>query len=106
MTNNVEINCADYELKRGSIGHSQAGSVFRCTISPVSGDLANRLDAVAHSKGTVSLLFPDEPLLLERVKIERIEPMSVRIVGRIVVSSARMELQPVPRNPNAKGLPW
>jgi hypothetical protein len=106
MTNNIEINCAEYELKRGSIGHSQAGSVFRCTISPVSGDLANRLDAVAQSKGTVRLLFPNEPLLLESVKIERVEPTSVRIVGRIVVSSPGREERLVPRSPNAKGLPW
>jgi len=102
MSNHLEINTADYELKRGSIGHSQAGSVFRFTISPVTGDLAEQLDAAARSNGTVRLLFPDQPLLLERVTIERVEPRSVRIVGRIVVSSPRPEEQSVPQSPDAK----
>jgi hypothetical protein len=104
MTHNIEINCAEYVLKSGSIGHSQAGSVFRCTISPVSDDMADRLDAVARSNGIVRLLFPDEPLLLERVTVERVEAMSVRIVGRIVVISLYHGDSFVPRNPDTKGL--
>jgi hypothetical protein len=89
MTQNIEINCAEYELKSGSIGHSQAGSVFRCTISPVSdGQMASWI-AAARARAWIRLVFPDQPLLLERVTLERVEPTSVRIVGRIVVSSTR-----------------
>jgi hypothetical protein len=104
MTSYVEIDCAHYELNGGSIGHSLAGSVFRCTISPVSGDMLGRLDGAARSNGTVRLLFTGETLLLERVNIERIEPMSVRIAGRIVVSSPRRAEQLL-QTPDEKGPP-
>lgn len=106
MNDSIEINCADYELTRGSIGHSAAGSVFRCTMRAVSDDLLDRLNAVARSNGTLRLLFPDQPLLLERVTVESAESNSVCIVGRIVVSSPRHEEPLVPRSPDAKGLPW
>jgi hypothetical protein len=105
MTRNLEIDCANYEINGGSVGHSLAGSVFRCTISPVAADMLGELDGAARSNGTVRLLFTRETLLLERIKIERVEPMSVRIVGRIVVSSSRREERLLAQSPDAKGLP-
>ena len=102
----IEINCAEYELKSGSIGHSRAGSVFRCTITPVPDSLMASWIAAARSRAWIRLVFPDQPLLLERVTLERVEPMSVRIVGRIVVSSRQRDEDRAPQDPTAKGLPW
>jgi hypothetical protein len=42
------------------------------------------LDAAARANDTVRLIFPKEPLVLESVEVERLEPGCVRIVGRIV----------------------
>ena len=106
MTHDIEINCAEYVLKSGSIGHSQAGSVFRCTISPVSDGLMARWTAATRARAWIRLVFPDQPLLLERVTLERVEPMSVRIVGRIVASSPQADEPLAPQRQNAKGLPW
>jgi hypothetical protein len=106
MTENIDIYCAEYVLKSSSIGHSQAGSVFRCTISPVSDGLMASWIAATRASAWIRLAFPDQPLLLERVTLERVEPMSVRIVGRIVVSSRQREEPLASQSPNSKGLPW
>jgi len=84
MTTEIEINCSDYELRGASIGHSVRGSFFRCTISPVSGHMLDKLNAIGRSKGFLRLVFPGQPLLLERITVERVEPVSIRVVGRIV----------------------
>ena len=87
MTVNVEINCADYAVTGGSIGHSRAGLVFRCTLSPVSSDVVDKLEAASRPHGTVRLLFPERPLLLESVAVERVTSRAIRIVGRVVGGS-------------------
>jgi len=80
----VELKCADYQVRSASIGHSGSGDVFRCTLSPVTDDVLESLDAAARANETIRLIFPKEPLLLERVEVKRLEPGCVRIVGRIV----------------------
>ena len=79
-----ELNCADYEVKAASIGHGRAGAVFRCTISPVTDEVLKALDAAATSEDVIRLVFPKQPLLLERIQVKRIEPGRVRLVGRVV----------------------
>jgi hypothetical protein len=80
---NVELECADYQIRSASIGHTRSGAVFRCTISPVSDELLESLDAAARANETIRLKFK-EPLVLERIEVKRLEPGCVRIVGRIV----------------------
>jgi hypothetical protein len=84
MSQNIDLNCADYQVTAGSIGHSQDGYVFRCTINSVAEDVLEGLDSAARAHGTIRLVFPERPLLLERVEVERIEPGSVRIAGHVV----------------------
>ena len=80
----VELNCAGLQIKSASIGHTRGDLVFRCTVNPVPDDLLSTLDDAVRSYGTIRLVFPQRPLLLERVQVKRIEPDSVAIVGRVV----------------------
>jgi hypothetical protein len=80
----VDVTCADYEVTSASIAHSPGGAVFRCTIGPVTDQVIARLDAAARANGTVRLIFPKEPLILERVEVKRIEPGRVWIRGKVV----------------------
>jgi hypothetical protein len=80
----VELKCADYQVSAASMGHTRAGAVFRCTVSPVSNATIEELAAAARAKEMIRLIFPKEPLLLERVDVKRIDAGTVRIVGRIV----------------------
>jgi len=82
----VDVTCADYQVTSASIAHSPGGAVFRCTISPVTEQVIARLDAAARANGTIRLIFPKEPLILERVEVKRIEPGRVRIRGQIVTT--------------------
>jgi hypothetical protein len=84
MTDGFELKCTDYRVRSASIGHSSSGDVFRCTLSPVSEDVLESLDAAARAHETIRLIFPKEPLVLERIEVKRLEPGCVRIVGRIV----------------------
>jgi hypothetical protein len=84
MSESIDFNCENYEVKAGSIGHSHDGYVFQCTISSVAEDVLNRLEAAARLRATLRLVFPERPLLLERIQVERIEPGSVRIAGHVV----------------------
>lgn len=81
-----ELNCGDYDVKSASIGHGSGGSIFRCTIGPLPDDLLAALADTARSKGTVRLVFPERPLVLERIAVERVEGF-VTIVGRVVEPS-------------------
>jgi hypothetical protein len=80
----LELNCADYRIKSGSIGHGQDGYVFRCTISPVAEDVFSNWVESTRLGAAVRLVFPDQPLLLERVEIVRIDTSWVRIVGHVI----------------------
>jgi hypothetical protein len=80
----IDVKCEDYRVTSASIAHTSGGSIFRCTISPVTDQVLARLNAAARANGTVRLIFPKEPLVLERVEVKRIEPESVRIKGQIV----------------------
>jgi hypothetical protein len=86
--NHVELDCADLTIKAASIGHTRGDLVFRCTVNPVPNDLLGTLEDAARSYGTIRLVFPKQPLLLERVQVKRAESDSVEIVGRVVESSA------------------
>ena len=79
----VDLNCVDYQLKAGSIDLGSDGCVFRCTISPVPEDDFRNLVAAARSGAAIRLVFPQQPLLLERVEIVRVDAACVRIVGHI-----------------------
>jgi hypothetical protein len=82
----VDVTCADYQVTSASIAHSPGGAVFRCAISPVTDEVVARLDAAARGNGTIRLIFPKEPLVLERVEVKRIEPGRVCIRGEIVIT--------------------
>ena len=84
----VELNCADLTIKSASIGHTRGDLVFRCTVNPVPDQLLGTLEDAARSYGTIRLVFPQQPLLLERVQVKRIESDAVVIVGRVIESSA------------------
>ena len=84
MIESMELDCAKYRVTGGSIGYSRGVSIFRCTISPVSDGELERLSAAARSNGKVWLLFPNKPLLLERVEIDPVESGSIRIAGRVI----------------------
>jgi hypothetical protein len=80
----VDLNCADYELRSVSMGHGRGGAIFSCLIAPVPDEVLAALDQAARSAGTVRLFFPERPLLLERIEVNRIEAGSVRISGRVM----------------------
>ena len=84
MGSDVELNCDDYHIRSASIGHGRSGTTFRCTISNVADDVVATLEKAARTEGTLRLVFPKEPLVLERIDVRRIEPGCIRIVGRIV----------------------
>ncbi|HSC17045.1 MAG TPA: hypothetical protein VLI71_18085 [Gammaproteobacteria bacterium] len=79
----VDLNCVDYQIKAGSIGLGRDGCVFRCTISPVAEDDLRNWVAAVRSGAAIRLVFPEQPLLLERVEVVRMDAARVRIVGHI-----------------------
>lgn len=83
----LDLNCADYQVTAASMGHGRGGPTFRCTVGPLTEELLKTLDDVARSNGTLRLVFPKRPLVLERIEVSRIEPSSARISGRVVESS-------------------
>lgn len=87
MGNHIELDCDDYHVKTASVARSSSGTVFRCTLGPVTDDVFATLEKAARGHGTLRLAFPKQPLLLERIEVTRIEPTSVEIAGRIVVES-------------------
>jgi hypothetical protein len=84
MTRVIDLDCESYEVTSGSIGHGRDGYIFRCTIGPVADDVWSSLDTEARLGATIRLLFPEKPLLLERVDIERVDGVSIRVIGRVV----------------------
>jgi hypothetical protein len=80
----VELDCAEYHVQSASIGHARSAAVFGCTIRTVPDAIVAILDEAARSNESIRLIFPREPLVLERVEVERLEPGCVRIVGRLV----------------------
>jgi hypothetical protein len=44
------------------------------------------LETTARLDGTIRLVFPERPVLLERVEVKRIKPGSIRIAGHVVDS--------------------
>jgi len=84
MSGVIDFNCENYAVRAGSIGHGHLGYVFRCTLSPVSEDVSSSLIAAVRLGAKIRLVFPQQPLLLERVEIERIDGASVRVAGRVI----------------------
>jgi hypothetical protein len=84
MSGVMDVNCERYEIKAGSIGHGRDGCIFRCTISAVPEDVLSGLDAAVRLGATIRLVFPEQPLLLERVELVRIDQACVRIAGHVV----------------------
>ena len=83
----LDLNCADSRVTAASIGHGRGGPTFRCTVGPVTDELLKTLDDVARSNGTLRLVFPTRPLVLERIEVRRIEPSSARISGHVIEGS-------------------
>jgi hypothetical protein len=79
-----ELKCADYHVEGASIGHSRSGSVFRCTLSPVSDEVLTSLDEVVRSNRMIRFVFPKQPLVLESIEVVRLEPGRIQIAGRVV----------------------
>jgi hypothetical protein len=86
MSDNVELNCDEYHVKSASIAQGPSGTVFRCTIGPMADEVVENLEGAARSQATLRLVFPKQPLVLERIDVKRVEPGSVLIVGRVVES--------------------
>jgi hypothetical protein len=84
MSDDIELNCDEYHVKSASIGQGPSGTVFRCTLGPMSDEVFETLAGAARSEATLRLIFPKQPLVLERIDVKRIEPGSVQIVGRVV----------------------
>ena len=84
MSGVIDLDCEDYQVKAGSIGHGHLGYVFRCTLSPVSEEVSSYLIAAARRGARIRLVFPQQPLLLERVEIELVDRVCVRVVGRVI----------------------
>ena len=84
MVKPLELNSADYRIKSASIGHSRDGEVFRCTLTPVTDEVLEALDAAARSKRMIRLIFPSHALGLQCTEVVRTEPGCVQIAGRVV----------------------
>ena len=87
----IDLNCEGYEIKAGSIDHGHDGFVFRCTIRPVSEEVWSGLNAAAQIGSAVRLVFPERPLVLERVEVVRIDHAGIRIGGRVLDGQAAKE---------------
>jgi hypothetical protein len=79
-----ELNCADYHVNSASIGHGRGGSVFRCTLSPVTDEVLQALDDAVRSNRMIRFVFPKQPLVIESIEVVRLQPGHVRIAGRVV----------------------
>jgi hypothetical protein len=79
-----ELNCADYHVKSASIGHGRDGSIFRCTLSPVTAEVLHALDEAVRSNRMIRFVFPKQPLVIESIEVVRLEPGRVQIAGRVV----------------------
>jgi hypothetical protein len=86
MLGTIDLDCADYQIRAGAISHGQDGYIFRCTIRPVADDVFSSLAAASRLGASIRLVFPEQPLLLERVEIVRVDAACVRIVGHVVRS--------------------
>jgi hypothetical protein len=84
VTKALELNCLDYHVTSPSIGHSGGGSVFECTLSPVTDETLAELEAAARSNRRIRFGFPKQPLLLESIEVVPIGRGRVRIAGRVV----------------------
>jgi hypothetical protein len=80
----IELNCDDYHVKTASIAQNSREAVFRCTIGPLPDTVLEEEAARAHA--TLRLVFSQQPLVLERIDVIRVEPGSIQIVGRVVES--------------------
>ena len=84
MAKPFELNCANYQVNSASIGHGRGGSVFQCTLSPVTDDVMEALDDAVRSNRMIRFVFPKQPLVIESIEVVRLEPGRVRIAGRVV----------------------
>jgi hypothetical protein len=79
----VELRLGEYHVHGGSISSGPQGMLFACTIDPLSDETIAALGGAVEHHRRIRLLLP-RPLLLDLVSLERKEPRSVRIVGRII----------------------
>lgn len=80
----LELSSGDYRIESASIWRGRDGEVFRCTLTPVTDELLEALDAATRSKRMIRLIFPNHVLGLECIEAIRAEPGCVRIAGRVV----------------------
>lgn len=84
MAKPFELKCAGYQIKSARIGHGGGGTVFRCTLGPISDDVLEALADAVRAKRVIRFAFPQRPLLLEAVDLRRLDPGFIRIGGRVV----------------------
>ena len=84
MIKALELNCADYHVTSPSIGHGGKGSVFECTLSPVTDETLAALQDAVRSNRRIRFGFSKQPLVLESIKVVPVGPEMVRITGRVV----------------------
>ena len=84
LTKALELNCADYQVTSPCIGHGGEGSVFECTLSPVTDETLAALKDAVRSNRRIRFGFSKQPLVLERIEVVPIGPGLVRIAGRVV----------------------
>ena len=60
MVKPFELNCSHYEVKSASIGHGRGGSVFRCTLSPVTDDVLEALGVSAEPSWLAAVPPPEK----------------------------------------------
>jgi hypothetical protein len=63
--------------------------VFSCSVSPVADGTVEELERAAHRHTPVCLRFDQSSLFLELARLERKDPQSIRIVGRVIRSNTR-----------------
>jgi len=82
----LELNCDALEVKSASFrpGPGAEGGLFSCSIGSISDETVAALDQAAQRHARVNLLFPDQPILLDLVSLERNAPHVVRIIGHTV----------------------
>ena len=79
-----ELNAADYEVRSASVAHGRGGSVFRCTLSPVTDDMLEELTEAIRAKRMIRFAFPKRPLVLEGIEVVRLSAGRIRIAGRVL----------------------
>jgi hypothetical protein len=84
-----ELDCPDSQVRSASFTPDIHGGIFSCSIEAVPAAAVNALDDAARRHVPVRLIFARQPIVLDLLTLERKEPHSVRIVGRVLPAEAK-----------------